>query len=62
MKAASQVVLDNPNVLVEWDPDARCAQLELFIQPDAGHAMNYHPTAPLWYAAAIEWVNRKLGG
>ena len=24
MKAASQIVLNNPQVLVEWDSDARC--------------------------------------
>ena len=53
----------DPESVLAWNQlyFSPATELELFIQPDAGHAMNYHPTAPLWYAAAVEWVNRKLG-
>ncbi|WP_306333089.1 alpha/beta hydrolase [Streptomyces sp. KL118A] len=33
--------------------------LEAFVVPDAAHSLNVHRTAPRWYAAAHEWLDRR---
>ncbi|MFH8611464.1 alpha/beta hydrolase [Streptomyces sp. NPDC018029] len=33
--------------------------LEAFVVPDAAHSLNVHRTAPSWYAAAHEWLDRR---
>lgn len=40
----------------------RVASLEVFVLPRAGHAMNLAPNAIDWYAAAIGWLDRRVGG
>ncbi|MCT2594637.1 alpha/beta fold hydrolase [Streptomyces sp. N2-109] len=34
--------------------------LEAYVLPDAAHSLNVHRTAPRWYAAAHEWLARRL--
>ncbi|MEU8891654.1 alpha/beta hydrolase [Streptomyces sp. NPDC048442] len=38
------------------------ARLEALAVPATGHVLNLHRTAPLWYAYAQEWANRRVGG
>lgn len=35
------------------------ACLEIFIAPEAGHNINLHRSAPVWYRKAIEWSDRR---
>ena len=35
--------------------------LEAFVLPGAGHSINLHRNAPLWFQTAIDWSNRRLG-
>ena len=41
-----------------YAPDACYTQL---IVPRAGHAINLHKTAPVWYRKALSWVARQVG-
>ncbi len=40
---------------------AQQACLEIFIAPRAGHDINLHRSAPVWYRKAIEWSARRVG-
>lgn len=55
-------VLNYNNVLKEegkyYSPEA---ELEVFILPKAGHAINLDPDAHQWFQEAIEWIQRKVG-
>jgi pimeloyl-ACP methyl ester carboxylesterase len=37
------------------------ACLEAVVQPNSGHDLNLHPNARVWYAAALNWANRRVG-
>ncbi|HLO83765.1 MAG TPA: alpha/beta fold hydrolase [Nostocaceae cyanobacterium] len=37
------------------------AQLETYVLPDAGHSINLHLNAPLWFDAARDWSDRYVG-
>jgi pimeloyl-ACP methyl ester carboxylesterase len=37
------------------------ACLEAFVQPNSGHSINLHPNAHLWFEAATDWLNRRVG-
>lgn len=37
------------------------ACLEIFVVPRAGHNINLHRSAPVWYRKAIEWSDRRVG-
>jgi pimeloyl-ACP methyl ester carboxylesterase len=37
------------------------ACLEIFVAPRAGHSINLHRSAPIWYRAAISWSDRRVG-
>lgn len=40
---------------------APAACLEIFVVPDAGHDINLHRSAPIWYRAAAAWSDRRVG-
>ncbi|HLZ15257.1 MAG TPA: alpha/beta hydrolase [Candidatus Saccharimonadales bacterium] len=35
--------------------------LEAFVLPNSGHDINLHKNAHLWFAAATDWANRRIG-
>ncbi|MEV8475383.1 alpha/beta fold hydrolase [Streptomyces sp. NPDC051173] len=35
-------------------------ELDAFVVPDAAHSLNFHRTAPIWYAAAQDWLTRRV--
>lgn len=37
------------------------ACLEVFVVPNAGHNINLHRSAPVWFRKAIEWSDRRVG-
>ncbi|HVG57414.1 MAG TPA: alpha/beta hydrolase [Hyalangium sp.] len=37
------------------------AQLELHVVPNTGHDLNLHRSAPIWFAIAQEWMDRRFG-
>ena len=37
------------------------ACLASFVVPDAGHDINLHPTAAMWYREAVSWILRRIG-
>jgi pimeloyl-ACP methyl ester carboxylesterase len=53
---------DSAAVLARESADfSPAAVLEAYVLPLSGHDINLHPNAPLWFAAANDWMSRRIG-
>lgn len=52
--SAAILARENPH----YSPEA-C--LEAVVQPNSGHSINLHYNASVWYNAALEWADRRVG-
>jgi pimeloyl-ACP methyl ester carboxylesterase len=53
---------DSQAVLARESGDfSAAACLDAYVLPTAGHSINLHLNAPAWFAAALDWTDRRIG-